>query len=77
MSYTASEPPQGQATGINDKLRDFNRAFVSQGELPGREFYKLVLVAPGIESLYGATLWPGIMLVRFSYCEGSKMPNLI
>jgi N-acetylated-alpha-linked acidic dipeptidase len=35
---------------VNAKLRDFQRNFVSQGGLPGREFYKNVLYAPGIDT---------------------------
>lgn len=31
---------------VNHKYRDFQRGFVSQGGLPGREFYKHVVQAP-------------------------------
>jgi len=39
-----------KVTGINHKYRDFQRAFVGQGGLPGREFYKNVAYAPGIDT---------------------------
>lgn len=35
---------------INKKFRAFQRGFVSQGGLPGREFYKHVLFAPGSDT---------------------------
>ena len=36
---------------INQKYRDFQRAFVSQGALPGRgEFFKHVIYAPGLDT---------------------------
>lgn len=39
----------------NGKLRDFQRAFASQGGLPGREFYKNVVYAPAADNGYAAT----------------------
>ncbi|KEF52159.1 uncharacterized protein A1O9_11786 [Exophiala aquamarina CBS 119918] len=60
MAHIASGPIPGQAKDINAKLKDFSRAFVSQGDLLGRDFHKHVLFALGIESLYGAAIWPGI-----------------
>ncbi|WEW58633.1 carboxypeptidase [Emydomyces testavorans] len=45
---------------VNQKQRDFERGFVSQGGLPGREFYKHVLFAPGLDTGYAATTFPGI-----------------
>ncbi|KAK2041439.1 PA domain-containing protein [Colletotrichum somersetense] len=47
-------------TVVNHKYRDFQRGFISQGGLPGREFYKHVVTAPGIDTGYGAVLFPGI-----------------
>ncbi|EXJ79078.1 hypothetical protein A1O3_08579 [Capronia epimyces CBS 606.96] len=45
---------------VNAKLRDFGRGFVSQGGLPTREFYKHVAFAPGLDTGYAPTTWPGI-----------------
>ncbi|KAI9051680.1 hypothetical protein LZ554_004722 [Drepanopeziza brunnea f. sp. 'monogermtubi'] len=47
-------------TAVNHKYRDFQRGFVSQGGLPDREFYKHVVVAPGIDTGYAAVTFPGI-----------------
>ncbi|KAH8205263.1 hypothetical protein TruAng_000510 [Truncatella angustata] len=35
---------------INHKYRDFQRGFVSQGGLPGREFFKHLIFAPGADT---------------------------
>jgi N-acetylated-alpha-linked acidic dipeptidase len=35
---------------VNTKYRDFQRGFVSQGGLPTREFYKHVVMAPGLDT---------------------------
>ncbi|KAK8073719.1 hypothetical protein PG994_004618 [Apiospora phragmitis] len=45
---------------VNQKSRDFQRGFVSQGGLPGREFYKHVVFAPGVDTGYAPTTFPGI-----------------
>ncbi|KAK7972927.1 Zn-dependent exopeptidase [Apiospora saccharicola] len=45
---------------VNQKSRDFQRGFVSQGGLPGREFYKHVVFAPGVDTGYAAATFPGI-----------------
>ena len=45
---------------INTKYREFSRGFVSQGGLPDREFYKHVVFAPGLDTGYAATTYPGI-----------------
>ncbi|EXJ96372.1 hypothetical protein A1O1_01498 [Capronia coronata CBS 617.96] len=45
---------------VNAKLRDFSRGFVSQGGLPTREFYKHVVFAPGLDTGYAPTTWPGV-----------------
>ncbi|KAI1818355.1 N-acetylated-alpha-linked acidic dipeptidase-like protein 2 [Poronia punctata] len=48
------------ATLVNHKKRDFQRAFVSQGGLPGREFYQHLIFAPGLDTGYAPTTFPGI-----------------
>ncbi|KAI0023030.1 N-acetylated-alpha-linked acidic dipeptidase-like protein 2 [Xylariomycetidae sp. FL0641] len=45
---------------VNTKSRDFQRGFVSQGGLPNREFFKNLIFAPGLDTGYGATTFPGI-----------------
>ncbi|KAI1130255.1 N-acetylated-alpha-linked acidic dipeptidase-like protein 2 [Nemania abortiva] len=45
---------------VNHKKRDFQRGFVSQGGLPDREFYQNLIFAPGIDTGYAATTFPGI-----------------
>ncbi|KAI0593257.1 glutamate carboxypeptidase II [Biscogniauxia sp. FL1348] len=45
---------------VNHKYRDFQRAFVSQGGLPNREFYKNLIFAPGLDTGYAPTTFPGI-----------------
>ena len=45
---------------VNSKFRDFQRGFTSAGGLPGREFYKHVVNAPGVDTGYAATTFPGI-----------------
>ncbi|KAI1335935.1 glutamate carboxypeptidase II [Xylariaceae sp. FL0016] len=47
-------------TLVNHKYRDFQRGFVSQGGLPDREFYKHLIFAPGIDTGYAPTTFPGI-----------------
>lgn len=47
-------------TVVNQKFRDFQRAFTSVGGLPNREFYKHVINAPGIDTGYAPTTFPGI-----------------
>ncbi|KAF1988278.1 Zn-dependent exopeptidase [Aulographum hederae CBS 113979] len=47
-------------TTVNHSFRDFQRGFISQGGLPGREFFKHVVNAPGIDSGYGPVTFPGI-----------------
>ena len=47
-------------TVVNRKLRDFQRGFTSAGGLPDREFYKHVVNAPGVDTGYAATTFPGI-----------------
>ncbi|KAI1444501.1 glutamate carboxypeptidase [Annulohypoxylon stygium] len=50
----------GLMTLVNHKYRDFQRGFVSQGGLPNREFYKHLVFAPGLDTGYAATTFPGI-----------------
>ena len=45
---------------INQKLRDFQRGFTSAGGLPDREFFRHVVNAPGIDTGYAPTTFPGI-----------------
>jgi len=45
---------------IDAKLRDFSRGFVSQGGLPGKEFYKHVVFAPGSDTGFTPVQWSGI-----------------
>lgn len=45
---------------VNQKLRDFQRGFTSAGGLPEREFYRHVVNAPGVDTGYAATTFPGI-----------------
>ncbi|KZO93188.1 Zn-dependent exopeptidase [Calocera viscosa TUFC12733] len=45
---------------INKQLMGFERAFISPQGLRHREWYKNVLVAPGIWLGYGATTFPGL-----------------
>ncbi|KAI4273289.1 MAG: hypothetical protein LQ337_004736 [Flavoplaca oasis] len=47
-------------TVVNQKFRDFQRGFTSVGGLPDREFYKHVVNAPGIDTGYAPTTYPGI-----------------
>ncbi|KAL8709694.1 MAG: hypothetical protein Q9220_005634 [cf. Caloplaca sp. 1 TL-2023] len=47
-------------TVVNHKFRDFQRGFTSVGGLPDREFYKHVVNAPGIDTGYAPTTFPGI-----------------
>lgn len=35
---------------VNHKYRDFQRGFISQGGLPGREFYRHAINAPGLDT---------------------------
>ncbi|KAK4222873.1 putative glutamate carboxypeptidase 2 [Podospora fimiseda] len=54
---------------VNYKYRDFQRGFVSQGGLPGREFYRHVVTAPGLDTGYAAITFPGVS-------EGVQYGNL-
>ncbi len=47
-------------TVVNHKYRDFQRGFVSQGGLPGREFYRHVVTAPGLDTGYAAVTYAGV-----------------
>lgn len=47
-------------TTLNHKARDFSRGFVSQGGLPGREFYKNLIFAPGSDTGYAPVTFPGV-----------------
>lgn len=56
-------------TAVNRKYRDFQRGFTSQGGLPGRDFFKHVVFAPGSDTGYAATTYPGVT-------EGVQYGNL-
>jgi N-acetylated-alpha-linked acidic dipeptidase len=45
---------------VNAKFRDFSRGFASSGGLPGRETFKNVISAPGIDNGYGADVFPAV-----------------
>jgi N-acetylated-alpha-linked acidic dipeptidase len=45
---------------VNSKYRDFSRGFASAGGLPGRETFKNVISAPGIDNGYGADVFPAV-----------------
>lgn len=45
---------------VNSKFRDFSRGFASAGGLPGRETFKNVISAPGIDNGYGADVFPAV-----------------
>ncbi|ORX93765.1 hypothetical protein BCR34DRAFT_230723 [Clohesyomyces aquaticus] len=45
---------------VNSKYRDFSRGYVSAGGLPGRETFKNVISAPGIDNGYGADVFPAV-----------------
>ncbi|KAI0972713.1 N-acetylated-alpha-linked acidic dipeptidase-like protein 2 [Xylaria arbuscula] len=47
-------------TLVNHKKRDFQRGFVSQGGLPNREFFQNLIFAPGLDTGYAPTTFPGI-----------------
>jgi N-acetylated-alpha-linked acidic dipeptidase len=44
----------------NKKARDFSRGFTSQGGLPGREFYRHLIFAPGLDTGYAPVTFPAI-----------------
>ncbi|KAG7001495.1 glutamate carboxypeptidase [Physcia stellaris] len=55
-------PPNNQTGKLtpSPESRDFQRGFTSVGGLPEREFYKHVVNAPGIDTGYAPTTFPGI-----------------
>jgi len=56
----ATTGDEGLITLVNTKYRDFQRGFVSQGGLPNREFYKHVVMAPGLDTGYAAVTFAGV-----------------
>ena len=56
---TSPSDPENINT-LNHKLRDFHRGFTSQGGLPGREFYRHVIFAPGLDTGYAPVTFPGV-----------------
>ncbi|KAH8663080.1 N-acetylated-alpha-linked acidic dipeptidase-like protein 2 [Tricladium varicosporioides] len=45
---------------LNHKARDFSRGFISRVGLPGREFYKHLIFAPGLDTGYAPVTFPGV-----------------
>ncbi|KAI4651247.1 uncharacterized protein J4E78_007938 [Alternaria triticimaculans] len=45
---------------VNHKARDVGHGFVSQGGLPGREFYRHLVFAPGVDTGYAPVTYPGV-----------------
>lgn len=58
--YAISSNSSKTLTELNHKARDFSRGFVSQGGLPGREFYKNLIFAPGSDTGYAPVTFPGV-----------------
>lgn len=47
-------------TSINKRLSSFERGFISEDGIPGREWYRHLIVAPGKWKGYGATTFPAL-----------------
>lgn len=47
-------------SAVNTKFREFSRGFASAGLLPGRYSFYNVVSAPGLESGYGADVFPAV-----------------
>jgi N-acetylated-alpha-linked acidic dipeptidase len=60
MTALSSASDHEDITALNHNLRDFQRAFTSQGGLPGREFYRHIIFAPGLDTGYAPVTFPGI-----------------
>lgn len=60
MDQAVSTNDAALKTVVNHKFRDFQRGFTSAGGLPDREFYKHVVNAPGVDTGYAPTTFPGI-----------------
>ncbi|KAG9189505.1 N-acetylated-alpha-linked acidic dipeptidase [Alternaria panax] len=45
---------------LNHKASNFGRGFISQGGLPGREFYRHLVFAPGVDTGYAPVTYPGV-----------------
>jgi len=60
-ALSREEPPTDSTlTGVNDLVIDAERALVSSDGLPGRSWYRYLLVAPSGGSGYGTTRLPGV-----------------
>ncbi len=60
-SASSTSPPDPETIDVlNHKLRNFHRGFTSQGGLPGREFYRHVVFAPGLDTGYAPVTFPGV-----------------
>ncbi|KAL8991432.1 MAG: hypothetical protein Q9177_000144 [Variospora cf. flavescens] len=60
MDQAVSTDDAALKTAVNRKFRDFQRGFTSAGGLLDREFFKHVVNAPGIDTGYAPTTFPGI-----------------
>lgn len=49
-----------RARSLNKRLQAFEGTFIDQGGLPGRTWYKSLVIAPGRNLGYGATPFPGV-----------------
>ena len=45
---------------VNNKYRDFQRGYASQGGLPNREFFQHLIFAPGIDTEYAPVTFPAV-----------------
>ncbi|KAL0253100.1 hypothetical protein SLS55_010551 [Diplodia seriata] len=48
------------AARVNERYRDFQRGFASQGGLPDRAYFRHVVFAPGIDTGYAPVTYPGV-----------------
>lgn len=55
-----STDPDANIATINAKLRDYQRGFVSNGGMPGREYFRHTVFAPGLDTGYAPVTWPGV-----------------
>lgn len=74
QTKTVDAGNQNDIERINKRYKNFQRAFVGQGGLPGREFYKHIIYAPGMDTGYAAVTFPGITEAVTVY-EDLEMAN--
>ncbi|CZR52330.1 related to glutamate carboxypeptidase [Phialocephala subalpina] len=61
-SQTSVSPPTWAVTKLNRKLRGIEPGFLAKkGGLPGREWFKHIVFAPGLWLGYGGVVFPGIL----------------